>query len=119
MEEKVWEELKANPFKTQTVSFVVCMNTMGMDKEFTEEERKIALRTVRTFKDQWEEIERVNMKNDVDLRIHNSTQDKAYKVANEELDHIAMEKKVDESVAIKEGDEPLDEDAKLLLRKKA
>jgi hypothetical protein len=28
-----------------------------------------------------------------------------------------MEKKVDESVAVKEGDEPLDDDAKFLMRK--
>jgi hypothetical protein len=94
------------------------MNTMGQDKEFTDEDKKIALRTVRTFKDQWEEIERVNMKKDVELRIHYSNQDKAYKIANEELDHIAMDKKVDESVAIKEGEDPLDEDAKVLMRKK-
>jgi hypothetical protein len=96
---------------------VVCLNSMGQDKEFTEEERKIALRTVRTFKDQWEELERVNLENDVRLRIYNRSTDKAYKMTNEDLDHQAMEKKVDESVAVKEGDEPLDDDAKYLMKK--
>lgn len=119
MEERVWEELKPVAFKTQPVSFVVCLNTMGQDREFTEEEQKVALRTVRTFKEQWEQIETNNLQSDVDRRIYNISNDKIYKTNNEEMDLHAMERKVEDSIVLKEGDEPLDEDAKLLLRKKA
>jgi hypothetical protein len=60
-EERKWEEIKPQPFKTDKISFVVCLNTLGQDREFTEEERKTALRTVRDFKDTWERIERENL----------------------------------------------------------
>jgi len=28
-EEKVWEEIKTQPFKSRPIKFVVCLNTMG------------------------------------------------------------------------------------------
>jgi hypothetical protein len=46
-----WKEIKPKPFRTQKVSFVVCLNTMGQDREFTPEEVKFALRTVRDYAD--------------------------------------------------------------------
>lgn len=45
-EQKVWEEIKPKDFKTQKVSLVVCINTLGQDRDFNEEEKKFALRTV-------------------------------------------------------------------------
>lgn len=44
-----WEEIKAKPFKTRKVQFVVCLNTLGQDREFTPDEIKFAQRTVRDF----------------------------------------------------------------------
>jgi hypothetical protein len=60
-----WDEIKPKAFRTQTVSFVVCMNTLGQDREFTQEEVKFAQRTVRDFAAQWEKIERANLEEDV------------------------------------------------------
>ena len=37
-----WEDVKPKDFKTQTVKFVVCLNTMGQDREFTADEIKFA-----------------------------------------------------------------------------
>jgi hypothetical protein len=34
---------------------------MGQDREFTEEEKKFALRTVRDFRDRWEQVEKDNL----------------------------------------------------------
>lgn len=33
-----WPDIKPKPFTTQKVQFVVCMNTLGQDREFTQEE---------------------------------------------------------------------------------
>ena len=43
---KVWEEIKPAPFKSRTIKFVVCLNTLGQDRVFTAEEKIQALRTV-------------------------------------------------------------------------
>ena len=34
-EERKWEDIRPQPFKTEKVSFVVCLNTLGQDREFT------------------------------------------------------------------------------------
>jgi hypothetical protein len=43
---KEWEEIYYKPYLTKKVQFVACLNTMGQDRKFTEEERLFALRTV-------------------------------------------------------------------------
>lgn len=45
-EEKEWEEINYAPFKTQKVQYVVCLNTMGKDRKYTEDQKLYALRTV-------------------------------------------------------------------------
>lgn len=67
--QRKWEEIKPRPFKTQTVQFVVCLNTLGQDRPFTPEEILFAQRTVRDFAAQWEKIERENLEQDVQLRL--------------------------------------------------
>jgi intracellular sulfur oxidation DsrE/DsrF family protein len=37
-EEKNWPEPTYAKFKTQKIQFVVCLNTMGQDRAFTEDE---------------------------------------------------------------------------------
>jgi predicted RecB family endonuclease len=37
-----WEEIKAKSFRTQTVSLVVCLNTLGQDREYTQDEIRFA-----------------------------------------------------------------------------
>jgi len=36
-EHKQWPEINYAPFKTKTMQYVVCLNTMGQDRKFTEE----------------------------------------------------------------------------------
>ena len=59
--EKQWPELKPNPYKSHKVSYVVSLNTLGQDREFKEEEIKLALRTVRDYRDRWEQVEKDNL----------------------------------------------------------
>ena len=56
-EEKEWPEINPGDFQTENIQFVVCLNTLGQDREFTKEEVKFALDTVTLYKDQWEKIE--------------------------------------------------------------
>lgn len=85
-EEKKWDEIKPQPFLTQKVSFVVCLNTLGQDREFTEDEKKLALRTVRDYKDAWETIEKQNLEQDILRRIKTIQRDKEYKENHEAID---------------------------------
>lgn len=36
-EEKTWEEIKFAPYKTQKREFVVCLDTMGQDRQFSDD----------------------------------------------------------------------------------
>jgi hypothetical protein len=78
-EDKQWEDIKPQPYLTQKVSFVVCLNTMGQDREFTDDEKKFALRTIRAYRDRWEEVEKSNLEQDVIKTIKRLQFDKEYK----------------------------------------
>ena len=47
------------------MQFVVCLDTLGQDRSFSEEQRLLALRTVRNYVEKWEGREMANLKNDV------------------------------------------------------
>jgi hypothetical protein len=47
----------------------VCLNTLGQDREFTDEEKKFALRTVRDYIGAWERVEKQNLEQDILCRI--------------------------------------------------
>ena len=97
---------------------MVCLNTMGQDREFTEEERKFALRTVREFAAQWEAVEKKNLEADIEQRLEQIPKDREYKENYENIDQTELEKAIDEALKPKEGEEPLDEDTYNLQAKK-
>ena len=66
---KEWEDIKEKPFDTTPDSFVVCLDTMGQDREFTETERRFALQTVMNFKEIWERTEFENLTRDRNRKI--------------------------------------------------
>jgi hypothetical protein len=78
-DEKVWEEIETKPFHTTKVQFVCCLNTMGQDRKFTEEERMFALRTVQRYRDRWERCEKDNLKSDIEAKIARHETLKNYK----------------------------------------
>lgn len=71
---------------------------MGQDREFTADERKFALQTVKQYRDIWEEREKENLKKDVLFKINNSDFDKLYKDHYESQDQQEIEKIIEESV---------------------
>lgn len=52
---------------------------MGQDREFTEDEKKFALRTVRDYRDRWEQVERENLQSDIERRVKRIKYDRDYK----------------------------------------
>ena len=80
------------------VQLVVCLNTMGQDREFTADEKKFALQTVKQYRDIWEAREKENLKKDVLFKITNSDFDKLYKDHFESQDQQEIEKIIEESV---------------------
>ncbi len=56
-------------YQTRAEQFVVCLNTMGQDRGFSEEEMKFALRAVREYREKWIGTECGNLEKDIGLRI--------------------------------------------------
>ena len=84
---------------------MVCLNTMGQDREFTEEEMRFALNTVKFYGDEWERIEKKNLKQDIDRKLDNMEAENHYKANNEALDEAEMQKRAEETLAMEDGDE--------------
>lgn len=68
-EAKEWEKLEEKQFITKKKSYVVCLDTLGQDREFTDEERRFVLTTIKHFRGVWEERERENLTFDRDHRL--------------------------------------------------
>jgi hypothetical protein len=83
---------------------------MGQDREFTEDEKLIALRTVRDYMGHWKDTEKENLEQDILKRLDSIPRDKEYKDHFESQDLQELERKVEQSLMPKEGEEPLDED---------
>ena len=58
-------DIKPKPFQTHNIQYVVCINTLGQDREFTAEQIRLALDTVKFYRDEWERIERNNISRDI------------------------------------------------------
>lgn len=116
---KEWETIEVKPYTTRKVQFVCCLNTMGQDRKFTEEEKLFALRTVQRYRDRWEQCERDNLKADIETKITKMDLTKTYKELNEAQDLAELEIRAEASIQQKEGAEPLTEEQKLSLLKKA
>jgi hypothetical protein len=64
MKEFVEEVVK--PFVCVENKFVVCLDTLGQDREFTDAERRFVLRTITSFRKTWEAEQRDNLTKDRD-----------------------------------------------------
>ena len=81
-----WPEIEAKPFTTQSIQYVICLNTMGQDREFTQEEIRYALDTVKMYRNEWESIEKDNLKRDIDRKLENMESERVYRETNDALD---------------------------------
>lgn len=94
VEERQWPEIEVKPFLTKHRKYVVCLDTLGQDRQFTEEQRKFVLETCKKFAAVWERREAENLTQDRNLRLQMVELDKEYvevhqaKFAQDEEDHI-------------------------------
>jgi phage terminase large subunit-like protein len=103
------------------VSYVIGLNTLGQDREFTQEEIQFALQAVQMFKERWEDKEKMNLEGDIIMRLDQATKDKKYKEAYEALDNAELDKQVEEELSLVEEVDLalLDEEAKSVYVNKA
>ena len=45
-DEQEWKEIEFAPFKTFKEEYIICLDTLGQDRQFTDEEKRFALETV-------------------------------------------------------------------------
>ncbi len=77
-EEKEFEQIEEKEFDIAEESFVVCLDTLGQDKELTDDDKRFVLRTVKAYKEQWEDIERCNLEKDREKRLKTIGEDKDF-----------------------------------------
>lgn len=53
-----------DPFKTVDQKYVVCLDTMGQDRKFTDEQKRFALQTVNRYIACWEAEEKAALEAD-------------------------------------------------------
>jgi hypothetical protein len=97
-EVKEWAEITEPAFITQKVQYCVLLNTMGQDREYTEEQKLFALREVQTYRDQWEKIEQENLRADVAAKVDRLEKDGEYKEKHLPEDEKELGKVVDEAI---------------------
>lgn len=72
-EEVDWPEIKERDFIVSEENYVICMDTIGQDREFTQEEIDFTLKTIFDFKENWTETEKENLKSDITRKMENTT----------------------------------------------
>ena len=93
-EERQWPEVEEKPFLTKNRKYIVCLDTLGQDRQFTDEQKRFALETVKNFAAIWQRREQENLTKDRNLRLQMADQDKDYnenqlaKFTQEEEDHV-------------------------------
>lgn len=105
-------------FVTSKVQYVVCLNTMGRDLKYSEEQKMFALRTVQKFRDRWEGLEKENLQRDVNAKIDRSDMDKSYLANFRDIDQGELDRIVDDAIANAqpaEGEEAISDDQKALI----
>ena len=102
-EEKEWKEITPAEFQTENVQFVVCLNSLGQDREFSEEQVSFALNCVRQYRDEWERIENENLKFDIEKKIEFQEFEKQYKEQYEALDIAQLDKLAEDATVPADG----------------
>jgi hypothetical protein len=65
-EEKVWEEIACAPTHFTLKKFVICIDSIGQDREFTQAQKEFALNAVYRFRKHWEDFENTKLLADRD-----------------------------------------------------
>ena len=113
-----WDEITPKPFKTQKISFVVCLNTLGQDRCFSKEQVDFTLDIVKKYTKEWQRIEHDNLKSDIERKLNDMEMERVYKESNEALDLAELERRAEEATVPEEGKEPLTDDERTQIMQK-
>jgi hypothetical protein len=102
--ETEWEDIQAAPYNTEEQKFVVCIDTLGQDRELSDDQKRIALQTAQDFKDAWEKFETDKLTGDRDQRMVIGTTDKEWVAENFDKVKDEEEKYVDDKILEIEAD---------------
>lgn len=91
------EEEKEPQYLSRQLSYVVCLDTMGQDREFAEEEKKFVMESVKQYKEAWEQHEKDRLTEDRKLKEEEQDRDaefldKEYSKVQEEEKRFVEEK---------------------------
>jgi hypothetical protein len=74
-EVREWDEITLPSIVTEQRSFVMCLDTMGQDRQFSKEQKAFALKAVFRFRQHWETFEREKLIADRDALVAEKDQD--------------------------------------------
>lgn len=108
--QREWEEITEKPYDTEQEQYVVCLDVLGQDREFTDDEKRFVLNTTKNFKDIWEKTERENLLKDRNRKLEIIDIDREF-LDNDSIKYLEEEDKhVEETIGLRED---LDNDAEL------
>lgn len=64
-----WKDIKYAPFKTFKEEYIICLDTLGQDRQFSDEEKRFTLGTVKQYIDEWEKREQDALTADRDRKL--------------------------------------------------
>ena len=115
-EPKTWEEINPAPFDTVEEKFVVCLDTLGQDRELTDDQKRFVLQTVEKYRNTWEQRENSMLEKDRDDRLKVLEADKQWQAENAEALATEEEQHVEEQLKeLDEQHQPEDDDHKTLM----
>ena len=115
--EKEFNEIKESEYKKTPIKLVVCLDTMGQDREFTAQEKEHAENWVNFFKEEWERAEVQSLEKDI--YTHLEVSEKEQNLQTEKESEWTEEEKTAQDEALKEVDPGLSDEAKSIHTLKA
>lgn len=110
-ETKEWPQVKEKLYETKERKFVVCLDTMGQDRAFTDSQREFVLDSIQSFSDTWTRIENNNLRGDIQKRLDTFKKDKDY-FDGEAAHNLAAEEEKFIDDYYDGLDDPVDEESK-------
>ena len=68
-EDKDWTPAPFAPFKTFKEEYIICMDTLGQDRQFSNDQKRFTLHTILSYKEAWEAQEVASLTADRDRKL--------------------------------------------------
>ena len=112
MPEEIREDIKFKDYISKEKKYVVCLDTLGQDRELTKDQQRFVLNACSKYQSIWAEFEKEKVKQDIELRVASNEADKLWAEENKEA-QIEEEAKIVEEKMIEVEDVKDDDHQKL------